>query len=399
MPRLLHIAMFVDQHPQTLGGMQTSVRLQRKFLEAEGHRVTIVSPRRRSDEAPDPSQISLPSLPLGVGEYALTLPGRISDRSLERQLRGRPPVDVVHVQADFWQAVTGYRFARRHGLPVVHTMHNRLDVGLEATVPFPSLVQRLFGALQKLFLRAPGPAARDAWQYLRAFTVNAEAVTAPSSHFARLLQERGVFGAVDVVPNGLDDSVAAELLATPKPPRTGRNRLVWIGRFSPEKRLLPFLEAVRRSGIDAEIHIFGDGSERRRAEAAARGISPATVVFHGTVPYREMLAHLRASDLLVQTSQGFETQGMTVFEAAALGTPAVLSDHRIAEDLAGSTYWLTPDDTVDGLADAMRAAVGELPSDGARPADALDPSTLLQSRHTRSMAHVYERSIGARRNA
>jgi glycosyltransferase involved in cell wall biosynthesis len=396
MSRLLHIAIFVDQHPHTLGGMQTSVRLQRKFLEAAGHRVTIVSPTRRGDASSDPALVGLPSLPLGAGEYAWTVPGRASDRSLERQLADGPPVDVVHVQADFWQAVTGYRFAERHGLPLVHTMHNRLDVGLEATVPFPAAIQRFFGALQKRLLGVQGPAAVDAWEFLRNFAANADAVTAPSSHFARLLEDRGVFDAVDVIPNGLDDAVAAELLATPKPPRAGRIRLAWIGRFSPEKRLLPFLESVRRSGIDAEVHVFGDGAERRRAEAQARRISAADIVFRGTVPYREMLAELRAADALVQTSQGFETQGMTVFEAAALGTPTILSDHRLAADLPEGSYWLTPDGTVDGLATALGEANNRLRSAGSAPMDALDATSLLQSRHTRTMVGVYARALGAR---
>ena len=42
----------------------------------------------------------------------------------------------------------------RHGLPVVHTMHNRVDVGIEATAPFPRLVLRVLNAWQRRALRA-----------------------------------------------------------------------------------------------------------------------------------------------------------------------------------------------------------------------------------------------------
>ena len=58
-------------------------------------------------------------------------------------------MDVVHVQADFWGAFTGHRFAARHALPVVHTMHNRVDVGIEATAPVPGLVLRALNAWQR----------------------------------------------------------------------------------------------------------------------------------------------------------------------------------------------------------------------------------------------------------
>ena len=67
----------------------------------------------------------------------MSWPGRRTDRFVDAALEERPPVDVVHVQADFWGAFTGHRYARRHGLPTVHTMHNRVDVGIAATAPFP----------------------------------------------------------------------------------------------------------------------------------------------------------------------------------------------------------------------------------------------------------------------
>jgi 1,2-diacylglycerol 3-alpha-glucosyltransferase len=387
--RPLHIAVFVDQHPSTLGGMQTSVRLQRRFLEAAGHRVTIVAPRLRREQVPDPGILTLPPVPLGPGEYSLTVPGGRTDALVDAGLAGKPPVDVVHVQADFWQAMIGYRFAERHALPVVHTMHNRLDVGLRATVPFPEFLQRVFSTAQRRLVPHTRSLqqAVDAWTYLAAFTRRAQRVTAPSRHFAQLLQDRGVFPAVDVVPNGLDDAVVSGLLASSRH-QSARPRLAWVGRFSAEKRLLPFLEAVRISGIDADIHVFGDGGQRRRAEAAVRRIQTADVVLHGKVPYQRLLAELRASDVLVQTSQDFETQGMTVFEAAALGTPSILSDHRIAEDLRDGFHWRTPDDTVEGLARTLVDAVGDIRSGRARRNEGVG-SAFLQSRQTAAMVEIY----------
>ncbi|WP_254456202.1 glycosyltransferase [Paeniglutamicibacter quisquiliarum] len=381
--------MFVDQHPDTLGGMQTSVRLQRRFLELAGHRVTIVSPRYRGNHASDPAVIELPSVPLGPGEYSMTIPGKVSDRLLAAAMAARGPIDVVHVQADFWQAIIGYRFARDNNLPVVHTMHNRLDVGIAATMPLPGLVQRGFGLAQKAFLHTGLPVAANAWTYLRRFTDRAQRVTAPSSHFARLLQDEHVFAHVDVVPNGMDDGIAAGLLARPPAEPGPRPRLAWVGRFSAEKRLLPFLDAVAMSNIDAEIHVFGDGADRAKAEAKAKSMDKPTVVIRGKVPYGKMLDELRRADALVQTSQGFETQGMTVYEAAALGTPSLLSDRSIADDLPEGVYWLTEDDSIGGLADALGRCVDELRSGRGPQTSSFDPASFLQSRQTQLMVEVY----------
>jgi 1,2-diacylglycerol 3-alpha-glucosyltransferase len=386
----MHCVMFVDQHPDTLGGMQTSVRLQRRFLELAGHRVTIVSPKYRGKHIPDPAVIELPSLPLGPGEYSISIPGKVSDKLLAKAMAERGPVDVVHVQADFWQAIIGYRFAKDNNLPVVHTMHNRLDVGIAATMPLPGLVQRGLGLAQKAFLGTGKPVAADAWTYLQRFTDHAQRVTAPSSHFARLLEDERVFARVDVVPNGMDDGLASDLLAQPSAEPNTRPRLAWVGRFSAEKRLLPFLDAVALSNIDAEIHVFGDGADRAKAEAKAQAMDRPTVVIRGKVPYGQMLTELRRADALVQTSQGFETQGMTVYEAAALGTPSLLSDRNIAEDLPKGVYWLTEDDTVAALAAALEGCVDQVKAGHGPSTSSFAPASFLQSRQTQLMIKVYE---------
>ncbi len=104
--------------------------------------MTVVAPRMHrgadSDSAVASGEIDTPSLPVTFDrEYSLTWPGRRSDRFVDAAFAERPPVDVVHVQADFWGAFLGHRFARRQGLPVVHTMHNRVDVGIAAVSPLP----------------------------------------------------------------------------------------------------------------------------------------------------------------------------------------------------------------------------------------------------------------------
>ncbi|MBN9178968.1 MAG: glycosyltransferase, partial [Microbacterium sp.] len=150
----MHVVFFADQHLESLGGAQVSMRLQRRFLERAGHTVTVVAPRMHGPRAREyersDAYVDTPSVPITFDrEYSFTWPGRRTDRFIDDALAARPPVDVVHVQADFWGALMGHRFAARHGLPVVHTMHNRVDVGIAATTPFPGLVLRVLNAWQR----------------------------------------------------------------------------------------------------------------------------------------------------------------------------------------------------------------------------------------------------------
>lgn len=404
----MHVVMFGDQHLESLGGAQVSMRLQRRFLESAGHRVTVVAPAMHGPRAAGISgaYVDMPSVPITLDrEYSMSWPGRRTDAWVDAALDALPPADVVHVQADFWGAFIGHRFAARHGLPVVHTMHNRVDVGIEATAPFPKLVLRALNAWQRRVLGGvaePDRSGRDGWAFLRRFAARADAVTAPSSHFARRLQAHGVVPrrpthGVDVIWNGLDDAILdAALTEVPEDRSPGRPRFVWIGRMSPEKRLLPFLEAVAVSGIDADVEVIGGGGQLRAARrvVAKRGLENV-VTFAGRMPYAEVLARIAAADAVVQTSIGFETQGMTVFEAASLGTPAVVCDPDIAAEL-GSGFWPVAGDHetaagVDVLASALRRAAADIAAESPVPVNPAIRELFRQSSRTAAMVAVYDR--------
>lgn len=424
----MHIVMFGDQHAESSGGAQVSMRLQRRYLERAGHTVTIVQPRLHARRVSDSAYVDLPSVPITLDrEYGMTLPGRRSDRAVDEALAGRAPVDVVHVQGDFWGAIVGHRFAARHGLPVVHTMHNRVDVGVAATTPFPRVVLRILNAWARTALRssrprggrtvrmsrdsgrslrrsgtaaAPARWSADGYAYLRRFARRSAAVTAPSAHFARRLEQHHVVpavgGVVDVIWNGIDDDALDAATAAPRPPRrSGHPRLVWVGRMSPEKRLLPFLEALALSGVEADVEIVGGGGQARAARRLVHRLRPvARVRFVGRLPYPESLRRVAAADAVVQSSIGFETQGMTVFEAASLGTPAIVSDPDIASEL-GSGVWRveTSADPVGALADTLRAAVADIRAGRPPTPDPGIAERFRQSSRTDAMIAVYRRVI------
>lgn len=402
----MHVVFFGDQHLESLGGAQVSMRLQRKYLERAGHTVTVVAPRMHGPRAKaarrDPAYLDLPSIPITVDrEYSMTWPGRRADRTLDAAMAGRPRVDLVHVQADFWGAFIGHRFAHRHGIPAVHTMHNRVDVGLAAVTPLHRPVLWLLNLWRRCALRGIGaqPHGTDGWAYLQGIAAESRAVTAPSSHFARRLESHGVFSPVDVVWNGIDDDLRAEVLtAAPDARRPGRPRFIWLGRMSPEKRLLPFLEAVVRSDIDADVEIVGGGGQRRAAERIAARARRPRIHFAGRLSYPEVLARLADADAVVQTSIGFETQGMTPFEAATLGTPAVVCDPDIGAELRGGT-WIVPaaeaaePARIIALAATLRGAASDIAAGEAPVPDAEVSALFRQSSRTEAMIRVYERAL------
>jgi glycosyltransferase involved in cell wall biosynthesis len=393
------------------------MRLQKQYLERAGHTVTAVAPKMHDGgHAPDPAYLDLPSIPITVDrEYSMSWPGRRTGRFLDRALAAGPPIDIVHVQADFWGAFIGHRYAQRHGIPVVHTMHNRVDVGMAAVTPLHRQVLAVLNLWRRQSMRGIGRpvSGSDGWAYLRGIAQGSDAVTAPSGHFARRLEQHDVFESVDVVWNGIDDDLLASVRADkPSAARDTtaegasravdgvspgrRPRFVWLGRMSPEKRLLPFLEAVVESQVDADIEVIGGGAQLRAAEKIASGHGASHghsgIRFAGRLPYAETLARIAAADAVVQTSIGFETQGMTPFEAASLGTPTVVSDPDIAAELRGG-LWAVPDATVGALAATLTHAASDIRAGNAPTPDPEVAEAFRQSSRTAAMIEIYERVL------
>lgn len=404
----MHILVVTDQHPDSLGGAQVAIRTQRASLERLGHRVSIAAPAlhrpgyRVGDEDRD-AYIDLPSRSITKDrEYGLTWPTRRTDRALAAALRARPPVDLVHVQGDFWGAMIGIRAARGLRVPLLFTMHNNVDEGTRAVTPLAPFVFLALRAWRGLSLgRVRGSIsarAKGAWRYLAELAAEADAVLAPSRHFAVQLERQGVAVAVDTVRGGADDELVEAARSSERPERT-RPLLVWLGRMSGEKRVLEFIDALARSGADTDVRLYGSGLllEQVQRSIAAYGLEDRVVVV-GPVPHDEALAALRDADALVQTSVGFETQGLTPFEAALLGTPTIFCDKAIAEDAAVTPSWLVHDESVDALAATLREAVGQLQaSPGAVRVVPEQTDSFLQSAQTRRLVEIYERVLGARR--
>lgn len=365
-----------------------SVVLQAKFLERLGHTVTFISPALRSGPVADPRFIDLPSFAVPtVKQYTWLWPSDRHMRLITEGLASRPPVDIVHVQSDFWGAAFGYRFAREHGLPVVHTMHHRLDVGVDGSMPFPRLFYAMLGQWQKwslgeLFTRRP----RTAFEFLAQFGAHADVIVSPSHHFARLLVSKGVRtksgSDLTVLPTGVDDDVLDRISHGDN--ATGALRVAWVGRFSPEKRLLEFCRALSLTTEPMTVTIVGDGALRAQAET----VSPDFVDFRGALPYDATMQVIADADVLVQSSNGFETQGMTVTEALALGTHVVVVDSDIAGDLPPGTFSLATDLTDAEMARALDDCARDM-TNGRRSTDNSLRGRFRQSSRTAEMVAVY----------
>lgn len=100
----------------------------------------------------------------------------------------------------------------------------------------------------------------------------------------------------------------------------GKIRLIYAGRLSEGKNLLPVIRTVRKLEWISRFDIVGDGEERYRLEQEAENDS--RIVFIGAVAPNMVGKYLGKSDVMIMNSK-YEGIPMTILEALSYGLPVV----------------------------------------------------------------------------
>jgi glycosyltransferase involved in cell wall biosynthesis len=156
-------------------------------------------------------------------------------------------------------------------------------------------------------------------------------VTLSASSREELVRQLGLRrDRVSVVPPGIDPRFS------PGGTRAATPLVVAVGRLMPVKRfddLITAMAAIRRTVPGTELVVVGEGAERERLEDLVEQLDAAEWVrLPGHLSDAELVDLYRRA-WVVASASAAEGWGMTITEAAACGTPAVVTDiggHRDA---------------------------------------------------------------------
>jgi glycosyltransferase involved in cell wall biosynthesis len=264
-------------------------------------------------------------------------------------------VDVIRRGSEISTRFYAPRFARRSRFDVVVEEINTLPYLAPAwsrapTVVFiPQLAREVWWYEAPRLLAPLGFAAEPL--YLSAYR-RTTAITISAST-ARDLRRVGVRGDVHVIPMAVATPALSKL-----PVKEPQGRLVCVARLVSSKRLEHAIEALARLRRDvptATLTIVGSGEQQGALQRLASNLAlDGLVTFTGRISDEEKANALQRCDVLVACSVR-EGWGLTVTEAARLGTPAVAYDVPGLRDsiLSGRTGLLTRP-TPDALASALR---------------------------------------------
>ena len=260
--------------------------------------------------------------------------------------------DIVHVHSPFIAGQAGLAYAQKNGLPVVGTFHSKYyDDFLQVT------------GVELL--------AEVGVKHVVNFYDRCDEVWAVSASSADTLRGYGYAGEIRVMPNGTDIRPVSEEKVAEVARQLGladdMPLLLFVGQINWKKNLRCVLEACAKLSRPYRLALAGQGPHEREVRQLADKLGMAQkVLFTGHITDADALNALyRRADLFLFPSL-YDTSGLVVREAAAMGTPSVT--------VHGSSAAECIEDGVNGL------LCKDDPEDLARVVDAAlsDPASLAQ---------------------
>lgn len=318
----MKIAMFTDSYLPTRDGVVTSLLLTKRELERMGHTVYVFAPDPADPSDREEGVHYFRSI--GFHRYSgYRIPLFPTDKC--HILEGLD-VDLIHVHGLMFQAVRGMLAGRALRKPVVLTFHTMVTEAARFYnfTPFPEWVIQL-----------------GMWTYLRTILHRAEVVIAPTVAIKNELKRYAPhIKRLEVIPTGVDlDRFNPRIDGSEVRRRyglEGKKVILHLGRIAWEKNIdlvVRGFALLSAHEPEARLLLVGEGPAKEHVRGLVKELGiEERVIFTGFVPDPELPQFYAACDVLTLASK-FETQGLVILEAMAVGKPVSGIRYRAVAEL------------------------------------------------------------------
>lgn len=308
----MNILMMSNTYTPIVGGLEKSIQTFTGEYRRLGHRVIIVAPTFEGAPEKEEDVIRVPAVQRFNGtDFAVQLPvpGFIQDAMTDFK------PDIIHVHHPFLIGDTALRTAYQFNIPLVYTYHTLFEYNTHYVIGDSPVLKRFVTQLSA------------------GFAGLADHVFAPSEGIRTMLERQGVQSPITVVPTGIDlprfsagdaRGIRGRFGIPADAPVVG-----YIGRLSPEKNLGFLSRAVLlflKQHKDAYFLVAGKGPlEETIRDFFASQKMQHRLILTGVLDSQALVDAYHAMDVFAFASQS-ETQGVSLVEAMAAGTPVVALD-------------------------------------------------------------------------
>jgi phosphatidyl-myo-inositol alpha-mannosyltransferase len=192
-----------------------------------------------------------------------------------------------------------------------------------------------------------------AFRGLSSWALSHLSVRVAVSEEARAAVARVTGGTFELLWNGIDVRVYADMLPWPAPPST----ILFLGRHEPRKGLAVLIEALEYLPADVHLWVASEGPETPRLRQATLGND--RIEWLGMISEQEKVRRIRGASVLCVPSVHGESFGVILLEGMAAGTPVVATDLPGYRNVArpDQEALLAPPGDPKGLACALATAL------------------------------------------
>ena len=287
------------------GGVANHICSLERHLTQMGHQVKVIAPASK-----DITIFGDRFIPIGK-PHPLPTSGSVARVALS--LRLRPNVedvleeekfDIIHLHEPFMPTLcpTVLRFSRTANVGTFHAF--------EGTPGYSFLKPLSTFLIKKLYPRLDGKIA-----------VSKPAMQFVSEHFP---------GSYEIIPNGVDTELFSPEVSPIDEFCDEKLNILFVGRLEKRKGagyLLKAYQRVKREIPGSRLIIVGPGTRLRgKYEKQVEQSGLRDVVFVGFVSYDELPRYYKTADVFCAPATGWESFGIVLLEAMAVGTPIVASN-------------------------------------------------------------------------
>jgi glycosyltransferase involved in cell wall biosynthesis len=386
--------LLVNKYAHVTGGADRHCLALAKALRELGHEVALLS--TASEENVEHEGMFVPASvthatrdtlppPRAVGVLRRAFWNRQAARAMKDLLRDFRP-DVVHTHKLYPQlSVAPVVVAKRHGVPVVQTLH---DYEFMAANPFDGSGGRIDRRESRFLYRV-----LNTGTFLVRRRVHARAVT------AWIAVSRFVSNAHE--PHGIRSTVIANFADVDAPLRPVREEerrgIVFLGALSEEKGAQDVLQLA---GEVPELPVVVGGRGPLEAVVAHAAEGLPNLDYRGLLGVADALGAMRHASIVVVPSRWDEPGALVALEAMAVGTPIVAYRRGgLSEYVTASRAGLVVEPDAVALTAACRSLLADRDLWRRCSEAGLEASRTLFSRdaHMAAVVGVYERARRSRR--
>ncbi len=315
----MKIGIFSNCYLPLVNGVVGAIHLLKKGFSEQGHQVYIFAPQYEEYADREEGIFRYPALDLTKKvKYPVAIPfaPKISQTLNDIKL------DIIHSHHPFVLGPVSLKIARKNQIPTVYTFHTQYDQYAHY-VPLPRNLVREFTKYR-----------------IKKYCNSVDKITTPSESARNILQNYGVSGQVQVIPNPTDLSRFHNrdgVLIRQRYQLNGQKLLINIGRVAPEKNISFLLTSYRyilnhTPPETTRLMIVGDGPDLPDLVKQARSLGiDGKVIFTGMINPLDIPDYLAAADFFV-TASVTEVKPLAQLEALAAGVPIVAVSAPGADD-------------------------------------------------------------------